>query len=275
MKAIRHLKACLALFKIHLSEGLQYRMAALASCSISAFWAFIELSIYTVFFTYSENASNTAGMTLPMTVTYIWLGRVLFTMQAMNIDGDIRAAIQNGNVGIALCRPLSLYWHWFFKTAGGRLAGTVLRCVPVIAIGLIVPGAWRMGAPASLEGFLFFLVSVGCAFLLCMSYSMLVTAIRLNLTWGDGTSYMLLLVGGILSGTHLPLKLWPDFMQTFLYYQPFAGYLDLPLRLYLGIIPASEALSPILLQIAWTAAFVLIGHGVLNRRLSTLIVQGG
>jgi ABC-type uncharacterized transport system, permease component len=271
----RHLKACMGLFKIHLAEGLQYRAAAIASGSIAVFWAFIELSVYSVFFTYSENASNTAGMTLPMAVTYVWLGQVLFALQPMNIDGEILTSIKNGNVGIALCRPLSLYWHWCFKTAGGRLAGATLRCVPVVSIGLIMPAAWRMSAPASLPGFFFFLTSVCCAFMLCMSYGMLVTAIRLNLTWGDGTTYMLLLVSGVLSGNYLPLKLWPDFMQTLLYYQPFAGYLDLPLRLYLGIIPPSEALAPITLQLVWTFVFVAIGHLVLNRRLSALAVQGG
>ncbi len=275
MKRIRHLRACLSLFKIHLAQGLQYRLAALSGGSISIFWALIELSVYTAFFTYGDNRLNTAGMTLPMTVTYIWLGQALFAIQPMSIDGDILNAIVKGDVGLALCRPLSLYWHWGFQSAGGRLSQMVLRCVPVAAAGLLIPGVWHMSGPATLGGFLFFLLSFCCAFGLASSYAMLMTAIRLNITWGDGPTYMLMLIGGVLSGNYLPLKLWPDWMQTFLYYQPFAGYLDLPARLYLGLIPPAQAFSPIAVQLAWTLVFMLLGQTIMNRKMAALIVQGG
>lgn len=275
MKSLHSMKACLSLLRIHVAEGLQYRLAALSGGSIAVFWGLIELSVFTAFFTHASNHLNTGGMTLPMTVTYVWLAQALFALQPMNLDGDIRNQIIKGDVGVALLRPLDLYWHWYFKTAASRLASSVLRIVPVILVAMLIPGDWRIGAPATLAGFMLFLLSVGCAFFLCISYGMLVTAIRLNVTWGDGPTYMLMLIGSVLSGTYLPLKLWPDALQGFLYIQPFAGYMDLPARIYLGLVPPTAAMGTVLLQIGWAAAFVLLGRVVMRRKLKTLIVQGG
>lgn len=113
------------------------------------------------------------------------------------------------------------------------------------------------------------------AFVLCSSFAMLVTAIRLNVTWGDGPSHMLLLLSGILSGTYLPLRLWPDFMQTFLYLQPFGGFADIPGQLYIGSMPTAAALPAIGLQCIWSTVFITAGRLIMNRKLKNIIVQGG
>lgn len=51
----RTLKPCLALFRLRLAEALQYRLAALSGASISVFWAFLEIFVYTVFYAYGDN----------------------------------------------------------------------------------------------------------------------------------------------------------------------------------------------------------------------------
>ena len=84
-----------------------------------------------------------------------------------------------------------------------------------------------------------------------------------------------MLAGGVLSGAYLPLQLWPEFMQGFLIIQPFAGYLDIPLRLYLGTMSLSIAVYAVGLQIIWTAFFILCGKKLMNIRLKSIIIQGG
>ena len=86
---------------------------------------------------------------------------------------------------------------------------------------------------------------------------------------------MLLLASGVLSGGYLPLQLWPDAMQKVLLYQPFAGYLDIPVRLYVGSMAAEQGITAVLMQLGWTAAFVLAGNALMGRKLKTMIIQGG
>lgn len=270
-------KACLSIFRIRTAEGFQYRMAGLAGASTGIFWVLIEITVYLVFYRYASNkdAGLLAGMSLKQLVSYAWLTQVLFLMQPNNIDAEILAKINSGDVGIEMCRPIDLYIHWFAKIAAARLTPMFWRGSITLAAGLLMPASYRLTAPASAFGFLCFLFSIASAFLLCSAFAMLATVIRLGITWGDGPTYIILLVGMVLSGGYLPLQLWPDFLQGFLLIQPFAGYLDIPLRLYIGTMLPEDAVWAISLQLIWTAAFVASGKALMAKKLKNIIVQGG
>jgi ABC-2 type transport system permease protein len=271
----RSLKACLSLFRLKTAESLQYRTAALAGASISVFWVLIDITVYTVFYRYADNRGADIALSFSQMTSYIWIGQALWPLQPMSIDGEILNAIINGNVGIELCRPLDLYFHWFAKSAAGRLGGFWWRAAIIVAAGLLLPGAYALGGPASPEGLLVFLLSAISAFLLASSYGMLIASVRLGITWGEGPTYILMLLGGVLSGGYLPLQLWPDFLQKFLYFQPFAGWLDLPVRLYVGSMLPKDATGAVALQLGWTAAFIVAGRLLMRRKLRNIIVQGG
>jgi ABC-2 type transport system permease protein len=269
-------KACRSLFRIRFAEALQYRAAAISGIFISVFWAVIECVVYTVFYKYSQNGSwNFNGLALPQTISYVWLSQTLFGLQAMSIDADLLARIKNGDIGVELCRPLDLYFHWFAKSSSGKLGSSWLRMLFTMFIGFLMPWGLGLRMPASPWGLGLFVLSVAMAFLLCSSYAMFVTAIRVNITWGEGPTYMLLLFSGVLSGSFLPLRLWPDFMQTFLRLQPFSGFTDIPAQLYVGSLLPQDALPALALQLIWSLAFVAAGRAVMQRRLKSIIIQGG
>jgi len=86
---------------------------------------------------------------------------------------------------------------------------------------------------------------------------------------------MIMLIGMVLSGSYLPLQLWPKFMQSFLILQPFAGYLDIPIRLYIGTLSAQGAILAVGLQLVWSMVFIIAGKLLMAKRLKSIIVQGG
>jgi ABC-2 type transport system permease protein len=270
-------RAYLSIFRIKTAEGLQYRIAGLAGASISIFYTFIEITVFTVFYRYADHASAgiLAGLTLRQLITYTWLGQILFLMQPMSIDSDILSKIVSGDVGVEMCRPLDLYYHWFAKIAAGRLVPLFWRGSIILLVGLLMPPAFRLKPPASMAGLLYMLLSFISAFLLCTAYGTFVCVIRLNITWGNGPTYIIMLIGGVLSGGYLPLQLWPEFLQDFLLFQPFAGYLDIPVRLYLGTLAPDNALWAVGLQLLWTFAFLLLGRRIMALRLRKITVQGG
>ena len=270
-------RAYLSIFRMKTAEGFQYRIAAAAGASISIFWVYIEIIVYSVFYHHADNPSAgiLAGLTLKQLITYLWLSQFLFLMQPMNMDSDILGRIQNGDVSLELCRPLDLYHHWFAKVAAGRLVPLFWRGSIILMVSLLMPGPYRPGPPASLPGLLCSLLSVFSAFLLCSAYATLACVIRLSIKWGDGPIYMLLLLGGVLSGSYLPLQLWPDMLQTFLLLQPFAGYLDIPLRFYLGTLAPEHLIWTLSLQLSWTALFILTGKVLMKKKINRLIIQGG
>lgn len=269
-----NLKACLSIFKIKTASGFQYRMAGIAGATTSIFWVLIEITVYTIFYTYAKNISS-AALNLKQVVSYAWLTQLLFLMQPMSIDSEILEKITNGDVGIEMCRPLDLYFHWFAKTAASRFTPMIWRGSIVLIFSMFMPASYRLSLPVSFGGFLCMLLTIFSALFLCTSYSMLTSAIRLNITWGDGPIYIMLLIGGVLSGSYLPLQLWPKFMQHFLLLQPFAGYLDIPLRFYMGTMAPKDIFFAVSIQLLWIIIFIITGRTIMHKKLKNIIVQGG
>lgn len=258
-------------------EGLQYRLAALSGATIGIFYGLINITVLTIFYTRSDNpqAGIAAGLTLADAVSYVWLAQFLVYMQFFAIDSELGQKIVNGDIGLELCRPMDLYGHWFAKSAASKVAPMILRSIPVVIVSVCLPMAYRLMPPASVWGLICMVISAASGFFLCVSYGMLMTAMRINVPWGDGPMYVMALVGNLMSGLYLPLRLWPDALQTFLRYQPFAGYLDLPVQFYIGTIDPTHLSEVLLIQWTWTAFFILLGRWIMKRQLRKIIVQGG
>ncbi|OUP81250.1 hypothetical protein B5F07_18000 [Lachnoclostridium sp. An169] len=267
------IRAAFSLFRISTVDNLQYRAAAFSGAVMCVFYALIDITVFTVFYKYGSNSGSSMSLSLTQMASYIWLKQLM--LPPYGICPEFRAKIENGDIGLELCRPWNLYTHWFAKLSAWRIGGVWWRSIILVVIALIIPRPYKLGMPVSLPYFILFLVSAVTAFVFWAAYHMLVTAVRINITWGEGPCVILLLVGEILSGLYFPLQMWPDFLQPFLTVQPFASSFDLPLRFYVGSIAPDQALEAILLQIAWTLAFIAAGRLIMRRKLEKLIVQGG
>ena len=277
----RTMKAGLSLFRIRAAEALQYRVAALSGATVSTFWVLIEVAVVTVFFAYGNVGAGGSinGMGLTQAVSYLWVGQWIFMIAIPAVTSDTLNKINSGDIGIDLCRPLDLYWHWFANLAASKVSGLLMRGALVLLCGVIISLiGFRnvgLGLPASPLHLALFLLSLFGAFVFSASFGMFVTTIRMNVRWGDGPMHLVALTGQILSGGYLPLQIWPDFMQTFLRLQPFASSLDTPARLYTGSVSIHESLLSMLLQLFWIAAFIALGRAIMKRRIKTVVVQGG
>ncbi len=269
------IKAAWSIFRIKLASGLQYRLAAFAGATTGLFWVLIEITVITVFYTYADKGAVPAPLSLKQAVTYVWLGQILLMLNSLGFSSEIIEKINSGEIGIELCRPLDLYVHWFAKLAAERVSVFILRGVCIAVVACFLPFGYGLSAPVSIWGLLLMIGSVVSAMFLCTAYAMLVCAIRMKVSLGDGPFHMMMVIGGVLSGAYLPLQLWPEALQDFLLLQPFAGYLDIPVRLYLGAVPSNEIAFVFLLQIFWTVMFVFIGRLIMHRRLKTIVIQGG
>lgn len=256
---------------------LQYRAAALAGFATQLFWGAIKVMILAAFF---DAASGAHPMSLPQVVAYIWLGQALLGLLPWNVDPELADKMLTGGVAYELLRPLDLYTFWFVRTMALRTATATLRLVPmVIVVGAIMPlvglGAWALPPPASSVSGVLFTVSLGVTVLLASAITMV---LHIALIWTlSGRGFNSIMVGLviILSGMAIPLPLFPDWLQGFLYWQPFRGLADVPFRIYSGNIAARAAGFEILLQLIWTALIVAFGYFVLERARARVVVQGG
>lgn len=79
----------------------------------------------------------------------------------------------------------------------------------------------------------------------------------------------------VLSGSLVPLPLFPDWLQPMLAFQPFAGLVDTPFRIYSGHLTDAAALAALARQAVWTLIIIALGRLLMTRVMARVQVQGG
>lgn len=175
---------------------------------------------------------------------------------------------------------MDLYAFWYARTLAWRAADTTVRMLPLLVVALwVLPlvglEQWALPAPPGFSSGVLFVVSLIGLAAMATAVTMLFQATLFWLISGRGLQACMYGLISILSGLVVPLPLFPDWMQPFLYWQPFRGLGDTPFRIYSGDIPAMEAGFEIALQFGWAAVFVAFGYLLLGRARTRLVVQGG
>ena len=151
------MKAYISYFKLKFISGLQYRSAAIAGMLTQFFFGIIYIMVFVAFY---ESGSKGNVMTLNEVITYLWLNQAFFGIVNQRYkDSDILKLIRTGNLSYELARPKDIYFMWYFKILGDRLAATFLRSVPLLIAVIFFPKPYNLGAPASLLSFILFIVS--------------------------------------------------------------------------------------------------------------------
>jgi ABC-2 type transport system permease protein len=268
-----------SLFVSRFQLMLQYRSAAIAGFITQCWWGGLKVMILAAFY----GASTTAGsapMTLAQAITYTWIGQAVLALLPWMGDPDVANAVRTGAVSYDRLRPLDFYSLWYARSAGWIAARTVPRMLlmlafSALALPLVGLGEWAWHPPASPAAALMFAISIGLALLLSAAIVMLIN-IAIAVTMNHrGINSLVAAPVVVLSGNLLPLALFPDQMATALLVQPFAGVLDIPMRIYFESLSGSAVLLGLGLQAFWIGALVLLGRWWMSRMLRSLEVQGG
>jgi ABC-2 type transport system permease protein len=255
---------------------LQYRAAAIAGFLTQCWWGGIKVMVLTAFFV----ASPGAPMTLPQAIDYVWLGQALFTMLPWSGDPDVARMVRTGDVAYERLRPLDTYTLWYSRAVARRTANPALRAIPMllaagILIRLIGWSAYALRAPAGAEAALLFIASIALVIGLSAAVSALIDALVVATLSDRGVTVLVSPLVIVLSGSLVPLPLFPDWLQPILRNQPFAGLMDTPFRIYSGHIAGSAAVSALARQAIWVVTLIGVGRLVMARVMSRLQTQGG
>lgn len=269
----------LAAFAARFQLMLQYRAAALAGFATQCWWGGTKVMVYAAFFAAAPGAAG-ASLTLAQTITYTWVAQGMLALVPWTGDPEIAQAVRTGGVGYERLRPVNTYGWWYVRAAAWMTARVLPRVALMIAFAavllpLVGLETWSWRPPPNLAQAILFTISLACTVLLSSSIVMLLNLAAVTLLDERGPNALLSSLIIVLSGNLLPLPLLPDWMQGFLFVQPFAGVLDIPVRIYFGDLTGEIAAAGIGLQLAWTAAFVLIGRAWMTGCMSRLQMQGG
>jgi ABC-2 type transport system permease protein len=262
-----------ALFRIRFSAGLQYRAAAFAGIATQFGFGFMFISMYLAFYRSNPSAFP---MEISQVVSYIWVQQAFIMLYVTwFFEGDIFSAITSGQIAYELARPMDLYGKWFCQCAASRISRAVLRCFPILIIGLLLPEPYKLVLPPGAAQFIAFLISSALALGVVLSFSMLIYITTFYTMSPLGVRIIGAIFADFMAGHIVPLPFFPDGFRQIAELLPFAAMQNMPLRIYSGNIAGADAVSGIIFQAVWLAVLSGSGKIWMKNTLRKVVVQGG
>lgn len=269
----------LAVFSARFLQMLQYRAAALAGFVTQCWWGGLKVMIYAAFYGASRHAAD-APMSLSQVITYTWLCQALLVFSFLTCDPEVARDVRTGGVGYDRLRPVDAYNYWFARAAGWLLARAAPRAALMalgagVALPLMGLSEWAWRPPSDAAQAAFFVVSAALAAALATTLVMLLNVVVAATLNDRGANAVLQPFTVVLSGSLIPLALFPDWMRTALFLQPLAGLADIPFSIYAGHLAGAGAWAGLGVQLFWVLALGALGRWRLEHVMRRLEVQGG
>ena len=260
-------------FKTQAISELQYKAAAFAGISTQVFWGFLNVMVFISFY---SHVSTSTEISLSQLITYVWLNQAFLRLVYIRlIDNNLLKTIKNGNVAYELVRPYNLYNWWYIKFLAQRYASVLLRFLPILVLGFLLPEPYKLSLPSSPISFILFLISLIIGSLLLIAIQLIIHSIAFFTNEGKGIADILYIIADIFAGAIFPLPLMPKIVQSLSTYLPFRFISDLPFRVYSGNIAIPVALKSMRLQFIWLVILITLGQIIMKVALSKVCVQGG
>jgi ABC-2 type transport system permease protein len=274
MNAIASARPYIAILSARFALMLQYRTAALAGFATQCWWGIIKIMVLAAFYA----GSSHQPITLAQAITYVWLGQAFLALLPWQADSDIAIAAETGSVGYERLRPVDTHSLWLMRAIAWRVANTSLRALPMFVVaGIVLPlvglRAWSWHPPATPLAGLLFTVSMTLTVLLSSAFTVILNCAVVALKTRRASSIAMIFVNS-LSGMIVPLVLLPAWAQGFLFWQPFAGLVDIPYRIYFGNLVGGSALMGLCSQLLWVCAFIVMGRSWLAHVMDRIDMQG-
>jgi ABC-2 type transport system permease protein len=202
--------------------------------------------------------------------TYVWAGQGLIGTVLLWTQPELVERIRTGEVVTDLLRPVNVVWQQLANDLGWAGYGALTRFVGPMIVGII---AFDLYAPRAFTTYLFFLISVVLAVVVCFGCRFLLAAVTYWLLDARGTWLSWSIASVALSGMQVPLWFLPTPAATVLYVgTPIASIIQAPLDILVERAPAAPVL---VLQAVWVVVLLCACHYVQRRAERRLVIQGG
>lgn len=262
-----------SLFRIKFIAGLQYRAAAVAGIATQFVWGIMGLLLYKAFY---EADASSFPMTFQALSSYLWLQQAFLALfMGWFFENDIFQSITEGGIAYELCRPMDMYYMWFFRSMANRLSKAVLRCMPILLFAAFLPEPYGIRLPAGVAAGVWFLITTVLGFLVVIAYGMLVYISTFFTYSPMGVRMVSVSLVEFFAGAVIPLPFLPTGFRQVVELLPFASMQNVPLRIYTGDISGMRIIESAGLQLFWIVVLLWAGRKLMSVALKRVVVQGG
>ncbi|MER7839009.1 ABC-2 family transporter protein [Streptomyces sp. NPDC096040] len=219
-------------------------------------------------------SGTTAGLDRGQAVTYAVMAVLASRLRELDQYAGRDTVMQHVHFGTIVywyLRPLPPRRYHALRAIGEQLYGLTWALAGYMVC--LVVGVVRPPGSAAVAGVFVLSLALGQSVL----YYVMLLIDQLCFWTLRNTAAMLILVfaQNLLSGVYAPLWYFPHWFITLSSFLPFQATLSVPLSLYVGRIPLSEAAFQLGVQAAWVVALYLFTRFVWRRAARRVISQGG
>jgi ABC-2 type transport system permease protein len=256
------MKKYFQVFKIKLRDAMEYRFDMVFGY-VSHYLPLVAVLI--LWKAVYAGKSMIAGYTYAMMLSYFLLARACQALLWLGMYNDIEKEIKDGQLSKYLLKPINYWGYWLARVFVDKAFNLVYVGLFFAVIAFFLKGWFEFQtrplllALFALSFFLGFLINFFLTFTVSLS------AFWLQEIWSVGFTKDM--VHEFLSGGVFPLELLPPALHTAALWLPFAYCLNFPLRIYLGMMPLTEILQGLGMQLFFTGVCFLLFQWTWNRGL--------
>ncbi|TLS46754.1 hypothetical protein FE633_08510 [Streptomyces montanus] len=217
---------------------------------------------------------TTAGLDRDQAVTYAVLAVLASRVRELDQYSGRDTVLQHMHFGTIVywyLRPLPPQRYYALRALGEQVYGFAWALAGYAVC--LAAGVVRPPGSAAVAGVFALSLLLGQ---LVMYYVMLVIDQLCFWTLRNGAAVMILIFAqNLLSGVYAPLWFFPDWFITLSAFLPFQATLSVPLSLYVGRIPLSDAGFQLAVQAGWVVVLALFTRLLWRRAARRVISQGG
>jgi ABC-2 type transport system permease protein len=220
------------------------------------------------------HTGTTAGLTEGQAVTYAVLAVLASRLRELDQYAGRDTVLQHMHFGTIVywyLRPLPPQRYHALRALGEQLYGFAWALggyLVCLAAGVVDPPK-----SAAVAGAFALSLALGQ----CVLYHVMLVLDQLCFWTVRNNAAMLILIfaQNLLSGVYAPLWFFPDWFITLSGFLPFQATLSVPLSIYIGRIPLSDAFEQLAIQALWVVALTLFTRFLWRRAARRVMSQGG
>jgi len=265
-KIQEELKMGLEMIKVTLKKAFNYRSSVIFNIIGSVFSILISMALWKYVYSYDVDKMN-------YMIIYVIISNIIGMFYSKAMIGEIGGKVFDGSFALELIRPVNFVYISYMRMLGDILANVIMRGLTVIAIFLPVIISRADLIRYEMLGLFVFTVMLG-HFLFTVLFALLgyMAFICIEI-W----PFRRLMEDTIrfLSGSFIPLALFPEWLKEISMFLPFRFLYSLPIEILIGEISVMEIGNNIVIMGIWLVGLFGLFVLLFKRAVNSFVVQGG
>jgi ABC-2 type transport system permease protein len=248
---------------------LTYRAATIAGLITNFGFGWLRVSVLLALY---DGRPVVDGITESGLYAYVALTQAVINYLAIFGWYDLMNSVHTGEIGADLLKPMGYFQFWLAQDAGRALVAFLLRgVVMMLLFSLVFP----MIYPTGLGQWIALATAVCLSWLVSFTYRFLINLAAFWTPNARGIGRFAFIAAMFFSGFLMPLRFYPDWLQTMANWTPFPHMLNTVMEVYLGILQGPTLWQALLMQAVWAIGLAVLGQFLLKTAVRRLVILGG